>query len=91
MSFEARKAYERREEERREAAEVWLTRQEEKGRRPPMPRRSDTNWWDIVDNGDIAEESEEEMSEVEPRGRIDELGALEDGRGPMGEEPPSNH
>lgn len=89
LSFEARKAYERREEELKEAAEIWLARQEEKGRRPPLPRRTDTNWWDIVDNGETLEDGEE--VEVGPRGHGDELGTLEDGRGPMGEDPPSTH
>lgn len=88
MTFEARKAYERREEERKEAAEVWLTRQEEKGRRPPIVRRTDTNWWEIVDNVETMEEVTEE--EAEPSGH-DELAAAEEGRCPMGEDPRSTH
>lgn len=88
MTFEARKAYERREEERKEAAEVWLARQEEKGRRLPVARRADTNWWDIVDN---AETMEEVTEEVEPSDHKDELAAAEEGRSPMGDNPESTH
>lgn len=76
MTFEARKAYERREEERKEAAEIWFARQED-GRRPTIPQRTDTNWWDILDGAE----------ETEPSGREDELAAAEEGRGPMGEDP----
>lgn len=76
MTFEARKAYERREEERKEAAEIWFARQED-GRQPTIPQRTDTNWWDILDS----------VEETEPSGREDELAAAEEGRGPMGEDP----
>lgn len=80
MTFEARKAYERREEERKEAAEIWLARGAEDGQRPPVAQKTGTNWWDTLDGAEI-------MEEIEPNGGGDELVAAEEGRGPMGEDP----
>jgi G protein-coupled receptor GPR1 len=60
MSYEARKAYERRDAERREAAETWL----DQGRNR---WRSSVSWWDV--GGNIEEETEEEEDEHEKEAR----------------------
>jgi len=81
MSFEARKAYERREAEKEEAEEERLGRVLERGR-PQRERR----WWDQVE-GKILEEVEDsdEDTEVDTRSLGDELSRIEHGHGDQGE------
>ncbi|KAG0123815.1 G protein-coupled glucose receptor regulating Gpa2-domain-containing protein [Tuber indicum] len=93
MSFAARKAYERREEERREAAELWLQRQDEKGRlssgsspsAPAEPKKTYRSWWDGFSDelDEIVEEAKNRRASKSHPGHADELSNLEAG---MGEE-----
>ncbi|RPB04282.1 hypothetical protein L873DRAFT_1825841 [Choiromyces venosus 120613-1] len=92
MSFEARKAYERREEERREAAERWLQRPDDKGRlstssapsAPAEPKKAYRSWWDGFsdDLDEIVEEAESKRAlQGYPGHDGDELSNLEAGVG----------
>jgi len=94
MTFEARKAYERREEERKEAAELWLQRlqrQDEKGRLssgsapsvPAEPKKAFRSWWDGFSD-DLDEIVEEAKNRRDSQGHLshaDELSSLEAGMG----------
>ncbi|KAI5805127.1 G protein-coupled glucose receptor regulating Gpa2-domain-containing protein [Geopyxis carbonaria] len=78
MSFEARKAYERRDAERKEAAETWMVG--DNVERPSQKR--ERSWWDLEDNG-IEEEPIREENERKHNGEIDELSVIENGSGPV--------
>lgn len=71
MSFEARKAYERRDAETHEAAEEWLSRDH--------PRhRGERDWWDVeAQHIDELEELEELEDDTPRGGSVDNLPRLE--------------
>lgn len=71
MSFEARKAYERREEEKKEAEEEWLAR-DAVGR-----KRRDMAWWDAHERHLEQDYDDESIVESE----ADELSRIENGEG----------
>jgi len=80
MSFEARKAYERRELETHEAAEEWFKREGEGRKEQERPeRRARESWWDIEQRraeADDPEDDEDEFVGVVPQIRYDESDAL---------------
>lgn len=84
MSFEARKAYERRDVERTEAAETWMT---DRGREEAEQRGNERSWWDVaIDNVAASSSSavdDETLDEDESqrRGEVDELSSLENQNG----------
>ncbi|KAL7267437.1 G protein-coupled receptor gpr1 [Rhizina undulata] len=83
MTFEARKAYERRESERKEAAEQWLARQDGRGKVKDSSESQSRNkaWWDPLGNGNDNELEEAENDEIEETQRHeDELSTAEKGR-----------
>jgi G protein-coupled receptor GPR1 len=77
MSFEAKKAYERRDAETHEAAEEWLRRDQP---RSSTTQRGERSWWDVEEQGIEGElaELEEEDGDTTPRGgrSLDDLPRL---------------
>jgi G protein-coupled receptor GPR1 len=89
LSFQARKAYERRDQERKEAAELWLRRQDEKDRLnpdpgPAEPKRAYRSWWDgyVDDLDEIVEEAQSRRASQSSSGCYrNDLGMMEEGMG----------
>lgn len=89
LSYHARKAYERRDQEKKEAAELWLRRQDEKDQlnpnpEPAEPKRVHRSWWDgyADDLDEIVEEARSRRaSRISPGRFKDDPGMLEEGMG----------